>query len=96
MNIKLQLDGLSRVKTMLGDDVARRIVYQTLNKLTATTVAEIKRQIRTEYNIKAKDIASGLRWHKSNQYNLYTTIKMSGKRLPLSQFSARQTKQVYQ
>lgn len=71
---------------------AARVVYRAINKIGKSTRTYISREVRKKIAIKAKDANKCITYHRGRLSNPTGRIKIRGKRLPLIQFGASQTK----
>ncbi len=83
--VKLELKGIS-------DDVQTKATVRALNRAGQQTMTEASREIRKIYNIKAAAIRHQMRLQQANRTRLTATVRVYGKRIPLSEFSPSQTR----
>lgn len=67
-------------------------IARAINHVAAKAKTQASRDIRQEYNVKAKDLKSAIYINKATRNYLEGTIIATGRPLPIMGFAARQTK----
>ena len=68
------------------------IVSRAINKVATAARTQINREVRKNLNIKARDLNKSIAIVKANTARPIAQIKIRGRRVPLVQFSASQTR----
>lgn len=87
-------DNLARIELRyqrLNDDLREKVIVRALNKTATTVRAEASKEIRKDYNLKAKVIKDQITINRANRTTLTAVIVASGKPIPLIEFEARPT-----
>lgn len=91
--IQIDESQYNRVIALLGFKGTKTVIRRALNKVGTSARQEISVGIRKDLPMKAGDLKrDSLTLEKANNENLIVKIKISGKRISLKRFSARQTK----
>lgn len=89
--IKLRDESLLRAMDALG---ARAVFAQVraLNRSAVTTRTFMQRAVADDTNLGSRDVAKQMRVDEATQQRLTSRVIISGKRIPLADFKARQTR----
>jgi hypothetical protein len=81
MNISVDVRGVEAVQRrlkMIGEELRDKVVTASLNKVVTKAQAEINRQIRAEYFVKADEVRNAMVVHKANRNTLKASIDIFG------------------
>jgi hypothetical protein len=89
----MKLTGLDKVILHLDSKLYTKVLSRTINDLGKKTVTSTTRDVRAQYNIKAKDIRKYIRVRKSSYGRLEYRIDISSKRRNVTHFGSKILKQ---
>jgi hypothetical protein len=86
--VKVDRDLLHDVQKRLGtfSDKAPNAIANALNRALTTVAAQVSREVRKEYNIKAKDVKATLSKTRASRANLSAIVRSQGEVVPLDRF----------
>lgn len=91
MNVDIKLEGVERALKKLDPQIVRRASVMAVNDVAKQGMAEAKRQITSEYNIKPGRVAQFLRLAaRASGSVIEAVISGKGRGLALSYFGAKQ------
>ena len=88
----IKLDGLDRLMKQLDPKLVKKAAVRSLNRTAPQAFTAGSKEVRKEYNVKAKDINKAKQIQKANFSNLYAVIKIVGARFKVLSFAAREVK----
>jgi len=91
----IEINGLDDALKAIGSmkTVARKAVTRSINRTASKVKTEISTKARSETTVKAKFAKAGITIpRKATLSNMASKVRVSGKRIPLIGFSARQVK----
>jgi hypothetical protein len=85
---------ISRVRLevkAIADDVQSKATVRALNRAGRAVITEAPREVAKAYNVKIGTIKRQMKLQPAQRGRLTAVVRIYGKRIPLSEFSARQT-----
>lgn len=85
---------ISRVKLearAVRSDIETKATVRALNRAGARAMTESNREVRKIFNVKASVVRGQMKLRRAYKGHLAATIRVYGKRIPLIEFSARET-----
>lgn len=86
---------INRVKLELkatSDAIEQKALVRALNRSGQSVITEAPREVAKTYNLKIAVIKRQMRLHRAHPGKLSAIVRIFGKRIPLIEFSARQTR----
>jgi hypothetical protein len=86
--VKIDRDLLHDVQKRLGSfsNKAPNAIANALNRAITTVASHVSREVRKEYNIKAKDVKATLKKVRATRANLSAMVSSQGEVVPLDRF----------
>ena len=92
IDVKQAVKQLSKLTAQLSAEQTALATARAINHTIAKGKTEASRQIRSVYNIKAKEVGKAISITKSTRTSLEGSINISGSPMPIIAFSPRQTR----
>ena len=89
MRANIKLTGLDKVLLAMNPDLYKKVLNRTINELGRKTTTHMIKDVRRQYNIKAKDIRKYITVKKSTTGRLEYKIDISSKRRNVTHFGSR-------
>jgi len=87
--IFLNIDGFEEAINYFRGDIVQKTAIRSSKIEAKRFVTGSVKDVRKEYNIKAKDLKTHIHINKADRYDMATLIKIESKRLSLSMFAPK-------
>lgn len=87
--LKFELSNLAELKQVYDSALVEKALVRSINRVSAKSRTQVSREVRAEYNIKARDINNALTIYRAKRGNTEALLLYAGSRIGLHKFTPR-------